>query len=100
MEDKTIVSKEIFCKLCTPQVKIDEYTYWGFGVRVIANDKHPTLSKGSFGWSGAFGSHFWVDVENKVVAVYMKNSTVDGGAGNESSRKFEFAVKNALANNS
>ena len=100
VEDKTIVSKEIFCKLCTPQVKIDEYTYWGFGVRVIANDKHPTLSKGSFGWSGAFGSHFWVDVENKVVAVYMKNSTVDGGAGNESSRKFEFAVKNALANNS
>ena len=57
-----------------------------------------TLSKGAFGWSGAFGSHFWVDVENKVVAVFMKNSTVDGGAGNESARSFEFAVRNALNN--
>ncbi len=98
VENKTIVSKEIFTKLCAPHVEIDEYTRWGFGVRVITSEKHPTLSKGAFGWSGAFGSHFWVDVENKVVAVFMKNSTIDGGAGNESARNFEFAVRNALNN--
>jgi CubicO group peptidase (beta-lactamase class C family) len=90
-----IVQEDIFKEMAKPQVKIDPMTYWGFGVRVIG-EGHPYLSKGSFGWSGAYGSHFWVDVENEIVAVFMKNSTVDGGAGNASSRNFESAVKRSL----
>ena len=90
-----IVSEEIFKEMSKPQVKIDPMTYWGLGVRVIG-DGHPYLPKGSFGWSGAYGPHFWVDVENEIVAIFMKNSTVDGGAGNASSRNFESAVKRSL----
>ena len=55
-------------------------------------DEHPTLPVGSYGWSGAWGSHFWIDPINEIAAVFMKNSLVDGGAGNESSFLFEKAV--------
>jgi CubicO group peptidase (beta-lactamase class C family) len=91
----SIVREDIFNEMSTPQVKIDPMTYWGFGVRVIG-EGHPYLPKGSFGWSGAYGPHFWVDVENQIVAVFMKNSTIDGGAGNASARNFESSVKRAL----
>lgn len=60
---------------------------WGLAVRVISGDCH--MPRGCFGWSGAYGSHFWVDPENKITAVYMKNSAYDGGAGAVSSLHFE-----------
>ena len=53
---------------------------WGLSVRVITNDSN-RIPKGSFGWSGAYGSHFWADPTNKITAIYMKNSTFDGGSG-------------------
>jgi CubicO group peptidase (beta-lactamase class C family) len=28
-------------------------------------------SEGSFGWDGAFGTHFWVDPEEKLVAIIL-----------------------------
>ncbi len=69
--------------------------WWGLGVRVIANDAY-TLPKGCFGWSGAYGSHFWVDPVNRITAVYMKNSRYDGGAGAQSSAWFEEDVVNSF----
>lgn len=68
---------------------------WGLGVRVITDDKY-TLPKGSFGWSGAYGSHFWIDPENQITAVYMKNSSYDGGAGCATSVQFEKDVMASL----
>jgi CubicO group peptidase (beta-lactamase class C family) len=46
---------------------------WGLGVRVISNNalRNTFLSNGSFGWSGASGTHFWVDPERRLVAVFM-----------------------------
>ena len=69
---------------------------WGLGVRVITEKSYPYLPVGSFGWSGAYGSHFWIDPVNNLFAVYMKNSQVDGGAANESANNFERAVYTAL----
>ena len=69
---------------------------WGLGVRVIADEAYLSLPVGSFGWSGAYGSHFWIDPENNICAVFMKNSRVDGGSGNASARRFEKAVSDAL----
>ena len=93
--NKTILTEKTFNRLCTAQVDSDimpgQYR-WGLGVRVITDDMYPTLPVGSFGWSGAYGTHFWVDPVNKIVAVFMKNSVVDGGAGNESAVNFENAV--------
>ena len=65
---------------------------WGLGVRVIVKEAYGDLPVGAFGWSGAYGSHFWIDPINRVTAVFMKNSLFDGGAGNQSARNFEKAV--------
>ena len=71
---------------------------WGLGVRVITDESYDNLPVGSFGWSGAYGSHFWVDPSNKITAVFMKNSTFDGGGENESALNFEKSVKASFAN--
>ena len=63
---------------------------WGLSVRIVVSDSYPHgLAVGSFGWSGAYGTHFWVDRENRISAVMMKNSRYDGGAGNESACQLE-----------
>jgi len=67
---------------------------WGLGVRVLKNDGY--LPDGSFGWSGAYGTHFWVDPSREMYAVYMKNSYYDGGSGAATAREFEIAVRAAL----
>lgn len=74
---------------------------WGLGVRVITGADYPHgLGVGCFGWSGAYGTHFWVDPENGISAVMMKNSRYDGGAGNRSACEFERDVSAALRDRS
>lgn len=92
---KELIKEETFNQMCTPQVSKDLMIYdysWGLGVRVIFNDTNPYLPIGCFGWSGAYGAHFWIDPKNELFAVLMKNSKIDGGAGNESAENFEKAV--------
>ena len=96
---KQILSEETFRLLHTPFVSeeiMPSNERWGLGVRVIVKESYKTLPVGTFGWSGAYGSHFWVDPTNKVAAVFMKNSLFDGGAGNESARNFEKAVNDSF----
>ena len=69
---------------------------WGMGVRVITSEDYGPLPVDAFGWSGAYGTHFWVDPINRITAVFMKNSRFDGGAGNKSAKRFEEAVFDAL----
>lgn len=71
---------------------------WGLGVRIIVDNSYETLPVGTFGWSGAYGPHFWVDYENDICAVLMKNSRFDGGAGNQSACRFEKAVHDSMKN--
>lgn len=62
---------------------------FGLSVRVV-NDhvaRVSPLSDGSFGWSGAFGTHFWVDPKEKLVAVLMVQTS-----NQEIQRDFENAV--------
>ena len=69
---------------------------WGLGVRVVTSKDYPWgLGVGCFGWSGAYGSHFWVDMENRISVVMMKNSLFDGGAGH-SACQLEKAVYQSL----
>lgn len=96
VKDKRLVSKESFSLYAKPYVPKDMMPWeenWGMGVRVITNEEFTkTLPVGSFGWSGAYGTHFWVDPVNNITAVFMKNSAYDGGAGNASALRFESAV--------
>lgn len=68
---------------------------WGLGVRVINSDKG-ILPNDSFGWSGAYGTHFWIDRRNRIVAVYMKNTIHDGGSGAATARQMEKDVMDAM----
>ena len=66
-------------------------------VCVLSNAKFfDRLPKGSYGWSGAYGTHFWVDPTNGIVAIYMKNSRKDGGSGAVTAAHFEEDVYASL----
>ena len=60
---------------------------WGLGVRVITGEYQ--MPVGCFGWSGAYGTHYWSDPANKITAIYMKNSGYDGGSGAVTSFLYE-----------
>lgn len=77
---------------------ITPYFNWGYGVRVVSAEKAGVqeLPAGSYGWSGAYNTHFWVDPTNKLAAVYMSNLNDAGGADSETAREFEHDVMNGL----
>jgi CubicO group peptidase (beta-lactamase class C family) len=66
---------------------------FGLSMRVVSDpaQRGVFLSKGSFGWSGAYGTHFWVDAKEKLVAVYMTQT-----ANQEARADFETAVMQAI----
>lgn len=87
---KRIISAQYIKSMALPHIS-EKHIYgseaWGLGVRTISDGNR--LPKGSFGWSGAYGTHFWVDPRNKIVAIYMKNSVYDGGSGALTAAHFE-----------
>ena len=87
-----IISEESVTRMRTPSVPAS-YMWtprevWGLGVRVI-NQPDYFMPVGAYGWSGAFGTHFWVDPVNDIVGIYMKNSYTDGGSEARTARNFE-----------
>lgn len=101
-EDGPVLTRESVLQMKKPRLSetiegISPFFNWGLGVRVIPNySQHSVLSAGSFGWSGAYGSHFWVDEENALTAVYMHNSVTYGGAGAPHTFAFESAVMKGI----
>jgi CubicO group peptidase (beta-lactamase class C family) len=67
----------------------------GFGLSMevvldpIRANRH--TSTGSFGWDGAFGTHFWVDPKEKLIGVLMVQTP-----GTGITRDFENAVMQAI----
>lgn len=72
-----------------PAEMMSEAVNQGLSVRVITGEGYPWLPVGTFGWSGAYGTHFWVDPINEITAVYLKNSRYDGGSGAVTAKHFE-----------
>lgn len=75
--DVQIFSPELLETMTKPRVPDgtpgrDPISSWGLGVRVVV--KEDVLPVGSFGWSGAYGTHFWVDPVNEITAIYMRSS--------------------------
>jgi CubicO group peptidase (beta-lactamase class C family) len=66
---------------------------YGLSVRVICDPvaNGTALSNGTFGWSGAFGTHFFVDPKEKIAAILMTQT-----AGREVTYDFETAVMQAI----
>ncbi|HLK47726.1 MAG TPA: serine hydrolase domain-containing protein [Bryobacteraceae bacterium] len=69
----------------------------GFGLSVqVVSDAiaaNYRVSDGSFGWDGAFGTHFWVDPKEKVVGIMMIQTN---NPNRELDRDFENAVMQAM----
>jgi CubicO group peptidase (beta-lactamase class C family) len=72
----------------------------GFGLSVrVVNDpaaRNTLLSKGSFGWSGAFNTHFFIDPKKEIVGIFMTQVANLEQRG-EIRNDFETAVMQALA---
>lgn len=93
---KRILSPSSVEVISTPYFPTGAKEHWGLGVRVITNEQKSTLPLGTFGWSGAYGTHFWIDPTNEIIGIYMKNSRYDGGSGARTSKNFEIDVYSAL----
>lgn len=69
----------------------------GFGLSVQVISDHiaanTLISNESFGWDGAFGTHFWVDPKEKIVALFMVQAA---GPNRLMNPDFEEAVMQAL----
>ena len=69
----------------------------GFGLSVqVVNDAVAAgyrVSDGSFGWDGAFGTHFWVDPKEKIVGILMIQTS---NPNRETDRDFENAVMQSI----
>ena len=66
---------------------------FGLGVSVVSDPvaRRSLVSEGSFGWSGFYGTYFWVDPQENLVALLMVQ-TYD----NDSWFEFESAVMQAV----
>lgn len=93
-----LLKEETVAQMATPQVTAgnapNASAVWGLGMRIVQRDHH--LPVGCYGWSGAFGTHFWIDPVNEIGGVYMKNSRIDGGAGASTARQFEKDVYTSM----
>lgn len=72
---------------------------WGLGMKIR---KDPQKAKsactaGTFGWSGAFGTHFFVSPKDHLSAVWMMNRSDLDGAGSYISKKVEELVFGCFA---
>jgi CubicO group peptidase (beta-lactamase class C family) len=66
---------------------------YGLSVRVMQDAivGNHRVSDGSFGWSGAYGTHFWIDPKEDIVAVMMIQTPI-----REMRPEFENAVMQAI----
>lgn len=66
---------------------------YGLSVRVVqdAIGGNHRVSDGTFGWSGAYGTHFWVDPKEDLIAVMMIQTPI-----NEMRPEFENAVMQSI----
>ena len=70
---------------------------YGLGVRVVTDPAKAAnlTSAGTFGWSGAAGTHFFVDREEDLVAVFMIQK-MGGAGGPRMTDEFETLVYQAI----
>lgn len=93
---KRILSEQSILDMAAPQIAINDYEDWGLGVRIVKKqDEYQPLPIGSFGWSGAYGTHFWVEPTGKS-AVFMLNKADVNGSGSKYSKQFERLVQSYL----
>lgn len=102
-KSRRILSRAAVDAMRTPHYKIgfagmSAVFNWGYTVHVRSARApgEQELTEGSYGWSGAYNTHFWVDPKHKLTAVFMSNMDNAGGSGAVTAREFEYNVMSAL----
>lgn len=67
---------------------------WGLGMKIRQDPKKANVSatEGTYGWSGAFGTHFLISPKDDLEVVFMMNRSDIGGSGSYISAKVEELV--------
>lgn len=91
LEEKsiTLMSKDI---IDLPLPGVDNIFNWGYGV-YVRGDKtdYQRLKKGTFGWSGAYSPHFFVNTDDNISVVFMTSLANDGGSDSPNIKVLEKA---------
>jgi len=67
---------------------------WGLGM-IVRKDPEKAginVTKNTYGWSGAYGTHFFVSPEQKLAVIFVMNRSNIGGAGSYISKRLEELV--------
>jgi CubicO group peptidase (beta-lactamase class C family) len=70
---------------------------YGLSMRVVTDPaaRNTFLSKGSFGWSGAYNTHFFIDPKEKIVGIFMTQAAFLESRG-QVREDFETAVMQSI----
>lgn len=73
---------------------------WGLGMTIFGDAKitNRFLSKGSYGWSGAYGTHFYVDPLSNATVTLGVNCSNIGGASSLFSHELEETIYTNVLN--
>ena len=103
LDGARILSEESVRLMSTAQLPqnlegVTEYLNWGLGTMVYPKyDKTiQPLPKGTFKFSGFFGTHSWVDRQNDITCVYMMNISNGGDISDSSGKEFEKDVMSGI----
>ena len=98
-QGKSLIDKQLIEQMRTPRMPLAEdgaaVDSWGLGGRVtLPGNRQPV---GAYGWSCAYGTHFWVDTQHEISAVYLKNMRWHDSHGHGlTGSNFESDVMSAL----
>lgn len=92
---KRLFKKETIEKYATPLISssvkgVDGLLVWGAAVLIrLGFCDYAFLPKGSYGWSGAYSTHFFIDPKNEKFGLIMMNLNNNDGSGAVTSAEFE-----------
>lgn len=67
---------------------------WGLGMKIRQDPEKANVAatEGTYGWSGAFGTHFFISPKDNLEVVFLMNRSDIGGSGSHISAKVEELV--------
>ena len=103
LDGERILSEESVKTMSTPQLPaemegITEYLNWGLGTMVLTKQEKDVqpLPRGTFKFSGFFGTHSWIDKENDIACIYMMNISNGGDISDLPGKEFEKDVMSGI----
>ena len=82
-----------------PHMQMMPGAWWGLGMMVSEEPEktHRSVGAGTFGWSGAYGTHFYIDPMQGITVVLGVNCSNIGGAGSPLSAELEHLIWKELS---